>query len=83
MAFLIALGILIPMHIRRAWQARRNRANGAFFVTIIGILVVTGYGLYYFGDEHLRSITSWIHLMLGLVAPLLLVWHIWLGRRDL
>ena len=37
MAFLVALGILIPTHLRRAWQARRNRTNGAFFVTVTGI----------------------------------------------
>lgn len=82
MAFLIALGILIPTHMKRAWQARRNRVNGAFFVTMITILVLTGYGLYYFGDEHWRSAASWIHLILGFAAPALLALHIWQGRRE-
>ena len=82
MAFLIALGILIPTHIRRGWQSRRNRANGVFFVTVMALLVATGYGLYYFGDERWRSAASWIHLVLGFAAPVLLAWHIWLGRQD-
>ena len=83
MAFLVALGILIPTHIKRAWQVRRNRANGAFFVTVMGVLVVTGYGLYYFGDDRWRSAASWMHLILGLAAPALLALHIWFGRRDI
>ncbi len=82
MAFLIALGILIPTHMRRAWQARRNRANGTFLVAVMTVLIGTGYGLYYFGDEHWRSATSWIHLGLGFAAPALLGWHIWQGRRE-
>lgn len=82
MAFLVALGILIPTHIKRAWQARRNRVNGAFFVTVMAILVLTGYGLYYCGDEQWRNTASNIHLVLGFASPVLLVWHIWLGRQG-
>ncbi len=82
MAFLVAMGILTPTHIRRAWQARRNRANGATFVAVVGILVLTGYGLYYFGEEQLRAITSWTHLALGFASPVLLAFHIWQGRRE-
>lgn len=80
MAFLVAVGILIPTHIRRAWQARRNRVNGAFFVTVMALLVGSGYGLYYFGGEQSRAAASWIHLTLGFASPVLLAWHIWLGR---
>lgn len=82
MAFLVALGILIPTHLKRAWQARRNRVNGAFFVTVVALLILTGFGLYYFGDERWRSGASWLHRVLGFAAPALLALHIWLGRRD-
>ena len=82
MAFLVAVGILIPTHMKRAWQARRNRVNGAFFVTVTVILIATGYGLYYFGSEQWRNVTSWIHLTLGFAAPALLALHIWMGRRN-
>jgi hypothetical protein len=83
MAFLLALGILIPTHLKRAWRAQRNQVNGGFFVTVMALLVVTGYGLYYFGDDRWRSAASWIHLLLGFGAPALLGLHIWQGRRDL
>ena len=82
MAFLIAVGILIPTHLKRGWQARRNRTNGAFFVTIIALLILTGYGLYYFGDDDWRSVASWVHQLLGFASPVLLAGHIWQGRRS-
>jgi hypothetical protein len=81
MAFLVSLGILIPTHIKRAWQARRNRVNGAIFVTAMLVLAITGYGLYYFGDERWRAAAAWSHSILGFAAPALLVLHIALGRR--
>jgi hypothetical protein len=82
MAFLVALGILIPTHLKRAWQARRNRKNGAFLVAVMALLVATGYGLYYFGEDRWRATASWIHLALGFATPALLGLHIWQGRRD-
>lgn len=82
MAFLVELGILIPTHIKRAWQAHRNRKNGVMLIVVMAVLVLTGYGLYYLGDEQWRSAASWSHLILGLAAPLFLLWHIWAGRRE-
>jgi hypothetical protein len=32
--------------------------------------------------EKLRAWTSWIHLAVGLALPLLLILHIWLGKRT-
>jgi hypothetical protein len=61
---------------------RRNRGNGSLFMGAFGILTVGGYGLYYAGAERLRSWTSWIHLGVGLALPLLLILHIWLGKRT-
>ncbi len=57
-------------------------ANGSLFLGTFGILTVTGYGLYYAGGESLRAWTSWIHLAVGLALPLLLILHIWLGKRT-
>ena len=66
---------------RRAWHAKENRANGAFFLTAMSVLSITGYLLYYVGDEAWRERLSDIHLWLGLAAPALLVWHIFSGRQ--
>ncbi len=82
MAILVLVGMLLTGHVRFAWRARRNRGNGSLFLGTFGILTVTGYGLYYAGGESLRACTSWIHLAVGLALPLLLILHIWLGKRT-
>jgi hypothetical protein len=81
MGFVMLLGTLLPVHVRHSWHARRNRANGAFFLSSVSILTLTGYVLYYLGNEKLRALCSDVHFWLGVVIPLLLGWHIWSGRR--
>ena len=82
MASLIVLGWLIPTHIQLGWHHKKNRVTGAIIVGIISMLVASGYGLYYFGDESLRDICIWVHCLLGLLFPIALVWHIWKGRKK-
>ena len=82
MAILVLIGMLLTAHVRFAWRAGRNRANGSLFLTAFAVLAVTGYGLYYAGGERLRAWTSWIHLAVGLVLPTLLLIHIFLGKRT-
>jgi len=82
MVFVLLLGTLLFSHVRRAWHARKNLKNGVFFLTAINLLTLSGYALYYLGDENWRKAASNFHLWLGAVAPALLVLHIWLGRRS-
>jgi len=82
MAILVLIGMLLNGHVRFAWRAARNRANGSVFLSAFGILTITGYGLYYAGGENLRAWTSWLHLAVGLALPILLLIHIFLGRRT-
>lgn len=82
MAILVLIGMLLNAHVKFAWRARRNRANGSVFLSAFAVLTVTGYGLYYAGGESLRAWTSWIHLAIGLVLPILLLVHIFLGKRT-
>jgi hypothetical protein len=82
MAVLVLIGMLLSGHVKFAWRARRNRANGSVFLSAFAVLTITGYGLYYAGGEGLRAWTSWIHLAVGLALPILLLIHIFLGRRT-
>jgi cation transport ATPase len=82
MAILVLIGMLLSVHVRFAWRAHRNRANGSVFLSAFAVLTITGYGLYYAGGERLRAWTSWIHLAVGLALPVLLLIHIFLGRRT-
>lgn len=80
MGFVLLLGTLLPGHVRRAWHARKNRNNGMFFLAAVGLLTLSGYLLYYLGDESWRNATSFFHLWLGLATPALLYWHVRQGR---
>jgi sulfite exporter TauE/SafE len=79
MAALILLGALIN-HVRKGWKARRNRASGLTLFCVILFLAVSGYGLYYAGDERLRSLISQWHAWIGLGLFLLLPAHVLIGR---
>jgi hypothetical protein len=80
MVFVLLLGVLLVSHVRRAWHAHKNRKNGGFFLTSVGLLVVSGYMLYYAGSEGFRAALSGFHLWLGVAAPALLFWHVCSGR---
>src|SRR2546422_7937554 len=43
-ASLLLIGWLLPLHIKFAWRAHRNRANGVFFISIVALLILSGYG---------------------------------------
>jgi len=81
LAFLIALGIMIPLHMTPNWRRRANRRSGVLMLLVVGILVLTGYGLYYVGDESSRPWISAVHWIVGLGAAGVLVAHWLLGTR--
>jgi len=80
MVALVVLGTLLSRHVRNAWRAGKNRLTGVGMLGFCGGLVVSGYALYYVGSEAGRALASWVHLVLGLVFPVVLVVHIWRGR---
>jgi cation transport ATPase len=82
MATLIVIGTLLPYHVKFAWRAKRNRRTGSTMLIIFGFLILTGYGLYYAGDERLRAWTSNSHLYVGLALPFLLALHVWRGKKS-
>ena len=75
-------GLMWLSHIRRGWQKRRNFKSGVTMASIMLILIISGWGLYYLSDEQWRSNTALIHWGLGLFIGLWLPIHIWRGRRS-
>ena len=82
MGSLLILGWMIPAHIQIGWMRKKNVKTGSLMIGVCAVLIVSGYGLYYFGDEMLRIRTSWIHSILGCLLPVLLGWHIRSGRQK-
>lgn len=81
MLALMALGALIPLHLLRAWRARKNLVSGLIVATVNAVLIVTAFGLYYLGSEVVRPWMSWIHIATGFFLALMIPLHIMLGRR--
>lgn len=82
MMTLMLLGALVPLHVRRAWQSRRNRLTGPAMLMFNGVLIATSFGLYYAGSEVVRPWISDIHIALGLCLPALFFVHVLVGRRG-
>jgi hypothetical protein len=81
MAFLVIFGTLLVRHVPAAWEQNRERPSGAWLLGMCGTLILTGWGLYYFGNDQIRHWTSLLHGYLGLIFPLLIAFHVWLGRN--
>jgi len=82
MGSLLIFGILLPTHSQPAWNRARNRVSGGLVIGTATLLVASGYGLYYFGDEALRRATSIVHSIVGGLLPAAIVAHVVIGRRS-
>ena len=82
-ATLWLLGMLWAIHLAPAWKARR-RTSGIVLGAIAGLLVLSGYLLYYAGGDAVREWVAWLHWGIGLALPLPLLVHALRGRtaRD-
>jgi hypothetical protein len=81
MAGLIVFGSLFPGHIARAWRSRLNRRSGLLMLGLVLVLVLSGYGLYYLGDEDTRPWISSVHWIAGIMTTAGMALHIRLGQR--
>jgi hypothetical protein len=53
---LIALGLVLPVHLKAGWLAKSNRLSGVFQIVCLLTLIGSGFLLYY-GPEPLRDLT--------------------------
>jgi hypothetical protein len=81
MAFLVLFGGLLQGHIRRALRSRRNLLLGWSMLATNLVLVVTGYGLYYFTGENVREACSSVHWLVGFALAAVFLAHVEVGRR--
>lgn len=79
-AALWVFGLLWAAHIVNGWTAGRRRWSGAAVFAAMMVLILTGWLLYYGGDETVRGAASLVHWGLGLGGAALFAWHRWLSR---
>jgi hypothetical protein len=75
------MGLLWGVHVIKGWQAHRGRWSGGLLLGLLGLLTLTGYLLYYMGDEDLRGWASIIHWAIGLSALPLFLWHRFVKKK--
>ena len=76
MVFLVILGMVL-YHIPPGWRKKRQRPSGVLLLAVCGFLILTGWGLYYAGNDQLREVTSAIHSILGFLLPAIIFLHVW------
>jgi hypothetical protein len=69
------LGLLWGAHMTRMWPLSWRRRSGGVMAGVAVWLILTGYLLYYVGDDKARSIVSVLHWGVGLASPLFFFWH--------
>lgn len=77
---LLGFGGLFVVHMPKGWKNRYQRNLGIALSAVFASLIVTGYMLYYVGNENIREWASFLHWALGLGIPVLFVWHYVHGR---
>lgn len=68
-------GLLWGIHIAKLWPHKRRRQSGGFLTGVFALLIVSGYLLYYVGDDRIRPLISTLHWGIGLVGPVFFGWH--------
>lgn len=79
---LVMLGVVGYAHALRGWQLRKNVASGCATAACFLALTITGWMLYYSGDDVVRKIASAWHTALGAGSLAVLALHAFLGRRG-
>lgn len=79
---LLAIGAILPGHLRVAWIARRNRISGIAMLLVMALLMLSGLMLYY-GSEEIRDATVLTHWIVGGAVIAAFPLHLVLGRRDI
>lgn len=73
-------GVVWAAHVQPSWTQRARRLSGIALVGVLGVLIVSAYGLLY-ADEDLRRVVSLVHWIVGLALPLWGLVHVVSQRR--
>lgn len=78
---LLLLGGLLPLHVRHGLRQLKNRRTGIAMLSSMPLLILSGWGIYYFSDESLARWTSALHVFIALPICAFLGFHVWRANR--
>jgi len=68
-------GLMWGIHIAKLWPLSLRRWSGSAMAGVLGFLILSGYLLYYVGNDNARSVVSVLHWVIGLASPVVFFWH--------
>ena len=77
----IAIGSVLPFHLKAGYQSSRKRFSGLTQVAFLLILLITG-GMLYYGPAELREFIIQLHWLTGIVFIAIFISHIVTKRRH-
>jgi len=81
-AALAGLGLLWGVHILNGWFSNRRRWSGGIVFGLACFLGLTGYLLYYAGDDDFRDVVSVAHWAVGIAVIGFFLWHRFWAERG-
>lgn len=78
---LLGVGGILFGHMGRGWRQSGKRLSGLLTLTVFSLLAITGYLLYYTGNDLIRDAAKYAHWVVGGAAPILLIWHMIIRAR--
>ena len=69
-------------HVPAGWKQGEQRPVGGSLLAFCALLTVSGWGLYYVGNESCRQWTSGFHYVVGVLLPVVIFLHVWLANRK-
>jgi heme A synthase len=77
---MMLLGALSVIHMRAGMKTQRNARTGLGMVALFSVLLMTGVGLFYLGDDMLVLASSLTHTLVGGILLLVFFVHFYFGR---
>lgn len=72
---LFGAGLVGGGHVARGWRTGQQRRSGLALCTLGGLMVISGYAMYYLLPETWRTVVGLGHAAVGLGLAGVLTWH--------
>lgn len=73
---LFIVGALWSVHIRAGWIRRENWRSGIAMLLLVAVLLASAIGMYYAGEERAGQLSVIVHLLAGLLVPVIFAAHL-------